>query len=41
MFAKALEPDERFVRLPLSREVLQSGPHAVASLLEDVIRRHL
>ncbi|MFR9710983.1 sporulation protein [Paenibacillus sp. MB22_1] len=41
LFAEALELDERFVRLPLSREVLQSSPHAVASLLEDVIRRHL
>lgn len=41
LFAEAMELDERFVRVPLSREELQRGPQAVAGLLEDVIARHL
>ncbi|WP_178023839.1 sporulation protein [uncultured Paenibacillus sp.] len=41
LFAEAMELDERFVRVPLSKEELQRGPQAVASLLEDVIARHL
>ncbi|MGP0584496.1 sporulation protein [Paenibacillus timonensis] len=41
LFAEAMELDERFVRVPLSKEELQRGPQAVASLLENVIAGHL
>ncbi|MBM6996209.1 sporulation protein [Paenibacillus sp. DXFW5] len=41
LFAEAMELDERFVRVPLSKEELQRGPQAVAALLENVIASHL
>ncbi|GJM71642.1 sporulation-control protein [Paenibacillus macerans] len=41
LFAEALELDERFVRVRLSRDDLLRGPQSVAAQLEAVIARHI
>lgn len=41
LFAEALNMDESFLRIQLSREDLMSGPHSVAAQLEDMITRHI
>ncbi|MGG6313815.1 sporulation protein [Paenibacillus macerans] len=41
LFAEAMSMDERFLRVPLSKEELLRGPQAVAAQLEAMIARHL